>query len=112
MGLKFNPTTISIVAALHIGVQSEETPVEYYRRIAEPKHDDTTHEFTSSKTMPGVCAECGWIHPDLPCSECDISVKKHAALSAELFKDSPDGGRAGKLKAKITPRFLRDLLDE
>lgn len=88
--ITFPPASFFRADKLRIGRKSGETLADYYARISAPTHDDEDHKFTSSKEMPGICT-CGWIHPDLPCSDCPASVHDHAAESAEVLAGSPNG---------------------
>lgn len=81
---KFPKTTIQAVTAAHIGFKSHEEPAQYLARISSPEHDDSGHMFESSSEVPGVCKVCGWIHPDLRCTDCDDPVRVHAAQAALL----------------------------
>lgn len=74
------------VVYAHIGLGSRESVKGYLTRISTPKHDDSKHPFTSSKSIPGICA-CGWIHPDLMCNDpdCEISIQDHVRFAVELL---------------------------
>lgn len=68
---------IKVLTAL-TGKKAGERPAAYFERITTATHDDSDHEFESSVETPGVCAKCGWIHPDLTCRECGHSMSGHA----------------------------------